>query len=177
MACGDGYLLSQTQHSFVARKQFAKNRLTRMYDFSGRRIIFLREIPIRLRRSPVRTRIRYRATVHARGEPRSLRTAKVLARSRFLSWGRKLGKVIVWRNSSRIWDFDEIWELMKYCSRWSLRARILDSEATFGALRTISWYMACIDFLLQVILLPPSALLLANVSRLFGRLAHQNQDF
>ena len=66
---------------------------------------------------------------------------------------------------------------MKYCSRWSLRARIFDSEATFVALRTISWYMAWRDFLLQVILFPPAALLLANVSRVFGHLAHQNQDF
>ena len=56
---------------------------------------------------------------------------------------------------------------MKSRPRWCLRATIFDSEATFGALRTISWYMACRDFLLQVILFPPAALLLANVSRLF----------
>ena len=66
---------------------------------------------------------------------------------------------------------------MKSRPRWCLRVTIFDSEATFGALRTISWYMACRDFLLQVILFPPAALLLANVSRLFGGLAHRNQDF
>ena len=66
---------------------------------------------------------------------------------------------------------------MKYCSRWCPRARIFDSEVTFVALRTISWYMACRDFRLQVILLPSAALWLSNVSRLFIRLAHRNQDF
>ena len=66
-------LLSQKSTLFCrVRKQFAKNRLTDIYDFFGRRIIFLREIPIRLRQAPVRTRIRYRATVQTRGELRSL---------------------------------------------------------------------------------------------------------
>ena len=32
-------------------------------------------------------------------------------------------------------------------------------------------------FLLHVILFPPAALLLANVSRVFAHFAHQNQDF
>ena len=66
---------------------------------------------------------------------------------------------------------------MNFGPRWCLRARILDSEATFVALRTISWYMACRDFLLQVILFPPAALLLANVSRVFKHLTHQHHDF
>ena len=34
---------------------------------------------------------------------------------------------------------------MKYCTRWSLRARIFDFEANFGALCAVSWYMACRD--------------------------------
>ena len=93
MACRDGYLLSQKQHSFVARKQFAKKQVNAYMGFFWSSDIFLREIPIRLRRAPVRTRIWYRATVHARGEPRSLRTAKVLVGSRFLSRGRELGNV------------------------------------------------------------------------------------
>ena len=41
----------------------------------------------------------------------------------------------------------------------------------------VNAYMACRDFLLQVLLFPPAALLLANVSRLFRGLAHRNQDF
>ena len=67
--------------------------------------------------------------------------------------------------------------MIKYCSRWLPRARIFHSEASFFALRAIAWYMACRDFLLQVILFPPAALLLANVSRVFAHFAHQNQDF
>ena len=78
VACREGFLSSQRQHSFVARKQLAKHTLTPLCDFSGRRIFFLRDIPICLRRAPVRTRIRSRATAHARGETRSLRTANVL---------------------------------------------------------------------------------------------------
>ena len=66
---------------------------------------------------------------------------------------------------------------MKLRPRWCLRAMIFDSEAIFGALRTIYRYMACRDFLLQVILFPSAALLLSKVSRLFKCLAHQNQAF
>ena len=58
---------------------------------------------------------------------------------------------------------------MKYCSRWSLPARIVDFAATFGALRTLACDMACRDSLLHVILFPPAAPLLTNVSRVFGQ--------
>ena len=60
-----------------------KNRLTLVYDFSGRRIFVLTDTSIRLRGAPVRTRIRYQAKVQAKGEPRSLRAAKVLVPSFF----------------------------------------------------------------------------------------------